>query len=162
MLVSSVRDEGTAFAALAAKTFFIVNSEKLTRIPGYYNHQFLVEILQQLQVEQVWDPQFVSFIKQYYFRPGELGSLEGVLPGLAALMGRYMIKQPGYEFARLNAAQSPTYLMSFEYKGEFSFFRFLVPGDAADIIEQPGVAHSDDLLYLFFTGVFDLGNNHLS
>ena len=59
----------------------------------------------------------------------ELGSLEGILPGLAAILGRFMIKEPGHDFARLNSELAPTYLLSFEYKGENSFFNFLVPDD---------------------------------
>ena len=59
----------------------------------------------------------------------ELGSLKGILPGLAAILGRFMIKEPGHDFARLNSELAPTYLLSFEYKGENSFFNFLVPDD---------------------------------
>lgn len=51
------------------------------------------------------------------------------MPGLAAILGRFMIKEPGHDFARLNSELAPTYLLSFEYKGENSFFNFLVPDD---------------------------------
>ena len=66
-----------------------------------------------------------------------------------------MIKEPGHDFARLNSELAPTYLLSFEYKGENSFFNFLVPEEVRGTI-QPGVAHSDELQYLFYTGLFNL------
>ena len=62
----------------------------------------------------------------------ELGTLAGILPGLAAIMGRFMIKEPSYDFARLNSERAPTYLMSFEYQGENSFFTYLAP-DSAEV-----------------------------
>ena len=62
----------------------------------------------------------------------ELGSLEGILPGLAAILGRFMIKEPGYDFARLTSRRAPTYLLSFEYQGENTFFNLLAP-DSAEV-----------------------------
>ena len=62
----------------------------------------------------------------------ELGSLEGILPGLAAILGRFMIKEPGYDFARLTSQRAPTYLLSFEYQGENTFFNILAP-DSAEV-----------------------------
>ena len=62
----------------------------------------------------------------------ELGSLEGILPGLAAILGRFMIKEPGYDFARLTSQRAPTYLLSFEYQGENTFFNLLAP-DSAEV-----------------------------
>ena len=52
------------------------------------------------------------------------------MPGLAAILGRFMIKEPGYDFARLISERAPTYLLSFEYQGDNSFFTFLAPDSA--------------------------------
>ena len=156
-LVSTNRDEGTVFAALSVANFFTKNPAR-TSVPGYFNHQFLVDLLYLLQVPQASDPHFVNYIKRHNFKPDEFGTLNGILPGMAAVLGRYMIKEPVYNFARLNSERAPTYLMSFEYEGEFSFFNFLVPEDGRNVIKH-GVAHSDELLYLFFTGVFNLGKH---
>ena len=145
------------FAALSVANFFTKNPA-ITSVPGYFNHKFLVDLLYLLQVRQASDPNFVNYIKRNYFKPGELGTLNGILPGMTAILGRYMIKEPVFNFARLNAEHAPTYLMSFEYEGEFSFFNFLVPEDGQNVIKH-GVAHSDELLYLFFTGVFSLGKH---
>lgn len=94
-------------------------------------------------------------VKREYFRRGELGSLRGVISGLADVLGRFMIKQPAYDFARLNSQHAPTYLMSFQYKGQHSYFDLIVPSESRDLLES-GVSHGDDLLYLFYTGVLDL------
>ena len=197
-LVTSVRDEGTLFAALAVKNFFQspVNAKRISA-PGYYYHQFLVDLLRLLQVPGWTDGKYVEFIKRSYFHSQvhsrirlwlllpttvmlqELGSLEGILPGLAAILGRFMIKEPGYDFARLNSERAPTYLMSFEYQGENSFFTYLAPHNAEvqmvriffihrisfqDMVSG-GIAHGDDLQYLFYTGIFNLSEsicNHVS
>ena len=74
---------------------------------------------------------------------------------LPLLTCRYMIKEPGYDFSRLSSEVAPTFLLSFEYRGQNTFFNFLVPEEVRDTI-QPGVAHSDELQYLFYTGLFNL------
>ena len=35
----------------------------------------------------------MNYIKRNYFKPYELGTLKGVLPGISAILGRYMIKE---------------------------------------------------------------------
>ena len=72
---------------------------------------------------------------------------------------RYMIKEPGYDFSRLSSEVAPTFLLSFEYRGQNTFFNFLVPEEVRDTI-QPGVAHSDELQYLFYTGLFNLSEDY--
>ena len=151
--MTSVRDEGTLFAALAVKNFFQnpVNARRISA-PGYYYHQFLVDFLRLLQVPGWRDEKYVNFMKRSYFESQvherqflhfgdnimckidfqELGSLEGILPGLAAILGRFMIKEPGYDFARLTSQRAPTYLLSFEYQGENTFFNLLAP-DSAEV-----------------------------
>ena len=112
-------------------------------------------MLKALHIKEASDPNFVLETKKTYFKSEELGTLEGILPGLSDLMGRYMIKEPAFDFARLNSIYAPTYLSSFEYKGENTLFNFLIPAGERPPID-PGVAHSDDLLYFFDTGVVDL------
>ena len=55
-LVTSVRDEGTVFAALAVKNFFQnpINARRISA-PGYFLHQFLVDFLRLLQVRVLTD-----------------------------------------------------------------------------------------------------------
>ena len=67
-LVTSVRDEGTLFAALAVKNFFQnpVNAKRISA-PGYYYHQFLVDFLRVLQVPGWTDGKYIEFIKRSYF-----------------------------------------------------------------------------------------------
>ena len=56
--------------------------------PGYFRHQFLADLLRLLRVPGWADPATVEEVKRIYFRPGELGSLDTVLPGVAAVLGR--------------------------------------------------------------------------
>ena len=67
-----------------------------------------------------------------------------------------MIKQPAFNLASLNSLYAPTYLMSFQYQGSQSYFDLLAPPGSRDLLD-PGVSHGDDLLYLFYTGVLELG-----
>lgn len=145
-----MRNEGTLFAALAVGGFY----NKARFPPGYFDHQFLQDVLELLSVHE--DDSGVERIKREYFRGVELGSLPGVLPGLAALIGRFMIKQPAFNLASLNSLYAPTYLMSFQYQGSQSYFDLLAPPGSRDLLD-PGVSHGDDLLYLFYTGVLELG-----
>ena len=147
-LVSAVRNEGTLFAALAVAGFY--NKARLP--PDYFHHQFLVDILRLLKVPNTE----VERIKREYFREGELGSLSGVLPGVATVLGTFMIKLPVYNFARLYSEKAPTYLMSFQYQGGNSYFDLIAPEGSRELLD-PGVSHGDDLLYLFYTGVLEFG-----
>ena len=145
-----MRNEGTLFAALAVGGFY-----KEARFPpGYFNHQFLLDVLELLAVTE--DDRGVERIKREYFRQQELGSLLGVLPGLSSLIGRFMIKQPAFNFASLNSQHAPTYMLSFEYQGSHSYFDLLAPPGSRDLLD-PGISHGDDLLYLFYTGILELG-----
>ena len=123
--MTSVRDEGSLFAALFVSFFYEKNLTAISR-PGYFQHQFLVDVLQVMHIPGADDLQFVNRIKKQYFSPQELGSMDGVLAGLSAIIGRYLIKEPGYQFARLNAERAPTYLLSFEYENKAgnTFFNF--------------------------------------
>ena len=56
--------------------------------PGYFRHQFLADLLRLLRVPGWADPATVEEVKRTYFRPGELGTLDTVLPGVAAVLGR--------------------------------------------------------------------------
>ena len=150
-LVGTVKNEGTLFAAISVIRFFNENSLN----PHYYQNQFLVDMLQALSVEATDTESFIR-LKKTYFRRGELGTLKGILPGLSSLMGRYMIKEPSYDFARLNAISAPTYLTSFEYKGKNSLFNYILPASEESPPVEPGVTHSDDLLYFFDLGVVQL------
>ena len=145
-----MRNEGTLFAALAVAGFY----KKARFPPGYFQHQFLLDVLELLAVTE--DDRGVERIKREYFREEELGSLAGVLPGLAALIGRFMIKQPAFNLATLNSRLAPTYLMSFQYEGKNSYFDLLAPPGSRDLLD-PGISHGDDLLYFFYTGVLELG-----
>ena len=153
-LVSAVRNEGTLFAALAVTGFY----EKGVFPTGYYRHQFLVDVLRLLEVPGAEDEGslVVERVKRKYFSRSELGSLRGVLPGLAAVLGTYMINKPAYNFARLNSRQAPTFLISFQYQGSHSYFDLLAPPGSSELLD-PGISHGDDLLYLFYTGVLELG-----
>ena len=146
-----MKNEGTLFAALAVAGFY----KKARFPPGYFHHQFLLDVLELLAVRE--DGRGVERIKREYFREEELGSLSGVLPGLAALIGRFMIKQPAFKLATLNSQLAPTYLMSFQYQGSHSYYDLLAPPGSRDLLE-PGISHGDDLLYFFYTGVLELGN----
>ena len=74
------------------KSFTCLARNELNRrrisAPGYFRHQFLADLLRLLRVPGWADPATVEEVKRIYFRPGELGSLHTVLPGVAAVLGR--------------------------------------------------------------------------
>ena len=157
VLVGTVRDEGLLFAGLAW-TNFLVPAGKLRDLE-YFQGEFLADVL-----EGVWGPnsteagrpgQSMGEVRQGYFYPGELGRPRAILPGLARVMARFMMNQPTYELSLLLAPYLPVYLYSFDHLGQQSLIEFLLPPEGAPPL-PPGVAHSDDLLYLFDLGLIQL------
>ena len=151
VLLGSTRDEGNLFAGFTWENYYVPTGK--LGDSTYFQKQFLVDVLQSLMENGTEGS--VEDLQRDYFYPGELGRAGAVLPGLAAILGRFIIKQPAYKFGLLLARHQPVYLYSFDHLGENSFIDFLLPaGSSAPL--PPGVNHSDDLLYLFDVGIIQL------
>ena len=161
VFIGTVRDEGNLFAGLAWVNFYkatgkLGNSE-------YFRGKFLRDMLNGIlgvnSTEFLRPGQSVEELLQIYFSPNELGKAAAILPGLSRIMGRFIFNQPTYELGLLLAPYVPVYMYSFDYLGDNSLIEFLLPPKTEDEPPlDPGVNHSDDLLYLFDLGVIRLSD----
>jgi carboxylesterase type B len=150
VLIGTVRNEGILFAGLAWTNFYQPTGKLSDR--HYFQQQFLTDLLGSVRGG---NSSGAAEVKREYFRADELGRPAAVLPGLSAVIGRYMMHEPSFQFALLLAPHSPVYLYSFYHQGENSLVEFLLPpGHTVPL--PPGVTHGDDVLYLFDLGVIQL------
>ena len=161
VFIGTVRDEGNLFAGLAWVNFFLATGKLENR--EYFREQFMRDLLNGVQgvnsTEMSRPGQSVEELLQIYFSPSELGRPAAIMPGLSRIMGRFIMNQPSYELGLLLASHVPVYMYSFDYLGDNSLIEYLLPPkEEGEPPLNPGVNHSDDLLYLFDLGVIQLSN----
>ena len=92
-----------------------------------------------------------NLIEEDYFQDWMMGNLTLMQPGLVDLLSVFFIKASSYEFLAQTSKYQDSYWYAFDYlsqqKSLFNLF-FLNPDSRAGI-EDPGVSHADELLYLF-------------
>nr|UYG55611.1 esterase 2 [Geocoris pallidipennis] len=81
-----------------------------------------------------------------FFTRDQLGNFTAMTPGLVDLCGLTLLKSCTLAVARAQYPRAPTYLYSFNYLGHLTKFGY---GEEVDYPFPGGVAHSDDLVYLF-------------
>ncbi|KAE8748642.1 Carboxyl/Cholinesterase 26 [Frankliniella occidentalis] len=86
--------------------------------------------------------------REKYFKESDLGNFTLMTPGLIDICGVALLKACTFRMVQENSRLAPSYLYSFNFKGRHTKFgygySFLYPFS--------GVAHSDDLIYLFPDG----------
>nr|CAD7257249.1 unnamed protein product [Timema shepardi] len=110
----------------------------------------------------------VQTLTEKYFGHGELGNFSKMTPGLVddgveggacaglhgvlsvlptpQICGVSLLKASAFRTVLENSRVQPSYLYSFNYDGQFTMFGY---GEEVDYPFPGGVAHSDDLIYLF-------------
>ncbi|XP_063236892.1 carboxylesterase 4A-like [Bacillus rossius redtenbacheri] len=83
---------------------------------------------------------------QKYFHNGELGYFDKMTPGLVDICGVALLKASTFRMVQENSRARPSYMYSFNYHGRHTMFGY---GEEVDYPFPGGVAHSDDLIYLF-------------
>ncbi|CAH1389389.1 unnamed protein product [Nezara viridula] len=81
-----------------------------------------------------------------FFSKDQLGDFKAMTPGLIDLCGMTLLKSCILQVAKKQFSRAPTYLYSFNFLGHLTKFGY---GEAVDYPFSGGVAHSDDLVYLF-------------
>lgn len=102
------------------------------------------------------DPSKITFDQKVYadmiarFYVGENGITRENKQGLIDLFTDWIFAGPNTETIRLHArSPTPVYNYRFSYRGSFSLASIFAMGDPAAMKEDFGVAHGDDLLYIF-------------
>jgi len=78
-----------------------------------------------------------------------------IVPGIIDLFSVFYFKAPAFETAKTYSASADTFLYSFDYIGEQTFYPYV-----GGVPEVPGgAAHGDDLVYLFHFGDFNAASD---
>nr|CAD7196778.1 unnamed protein product [Timema douglasi] len=123
----------------------ILQTKKLTNDFDYLSHNLTRDTLDFGGIE---DPTglVVQTLTEKYFGHGELGNFSKMTPGLVDICGVSLLKASALRTVLENSRVQPSYLYSFNYDGQFTMFGY---GEEVDYPFPGGVAHSDDLIYLF-------------
>ena len=59
------------------------------------------------------------------------------------------LKASSYEMSVLNSRKMPSYFYSLEHESQKSLYHAMYFNDKPPHVDQPGVCHADELMYLF-------------
>ncbi|XP_054284421.1 glutactin-like [Macrosteles quadrilineatus] len=144
MMVGVTKHEGSFF--LGNIHDFILERNNATNNTDYLINDFLKATLQFSGIDDTTGAITDVFLDKY-FKIEEIGNFTAMVPGLVDICGVTLLKACTLQQARRNAHLEPTFLYTFNYKGQYTKFG---QGEEAHHYPFPGgVAHSNDLLYLF-------------
>ncbi|XP_046687175.1 juvenile hormone esterase-like, partial [Homalodisca vitripennis] len=125
---------------------FILERNNATNNTDYLVNDFLKATLQFSGIDDTTGA-ITDVFQDKYFRVEEIGNFTAMVPGLVDICGVTLLKACTLQQARRNAHVQSTFLYTFNYRGQYTKFGY---GDDAHHYPFPGgVAHSNDLLYLF-------------
>ncbi|XP_073986767.1 juvenile hormone esterase-like isoform X2 [Rhodnius prolixus] len=84
--------------------------------------------------------------KDKFFQQNEMGNFTAMIPGLVDICGVTLLKACTLKQARKNSKYNDTFLYTMNYLGHLTKFGY---GEEVNYPFPGGVAHSDDLIYLF-------------
>ncbi|KAG8252389.1 hypothetical protein J6590_057810 [Homalodisca vitripennis] len=144
MMIGVTKHEGSFF--LGNIHDFILERNNATNNTDYLVNDFLKATLQFSGIDDTTGA-ITDVFQDKYFRVEEIGNFTAMVPGLVDICGVTLLKACTLQQARRNAHVQPTFLYTFNYRGQYTKFGY---GDDAHHYPFPGgVAHSNDLLYLF-------------
>ncbi|KAL1124776.1 hypothetical protein AAG570_001397 [Ranatra chinensis] len=142
MMIGVTKHEGTFFVGNIYD--FILDRLNATNNTDFLTSTFLQAVL---KFSGIVDPTgaITDIFETKFFQTEEVGNFTAMIPGLIDICGDTLIKSCTFKTARFNYDQV-TYLYSFNYKGHLTKFGH---GEEVNYPFSGGVAHSDDLIYLF-------------
>lgn len=123
----------------------ILQDHNLLHNEDYLRHNLTRTILRFSGIEDTTG-MVSDLLNEKYFRSGELGNFTAMTPGLIDICGVALLKAATFRSVLENSRQQFSYLYSFNYLGEHTKFGY---GMQVNYSFPGGVAHSDDLIYLF-------------
>lgn len=145
MMIGVTKHEGSFF--LGNIYDFILERNNITKNTSYLTNDFLKATLQFSGIDDTTGA-ITDVFQDKYFRSNEVGNFTAMVPGLIDICGVTLLKACTLQQARRNSRVQDTYLYSFNYKGQYTKFGY---GEEVHYPFPGGVAHSNDLLYLFPT-----------
>ncbi|KAL0274206.1 UNVERIFIED_CONTAM: hypothetical protein PYX00_006685 [Menopon gallinae] len=139
------RDEGSVFF-----TSFYDKLKNIRVRDGYLQRNVTRDILESQGIDDPYGT-LTDLYHNMLFKAGENQTLEDMLPGFVDLFGTIMLKQSTYHVLRSMSNSRPAYAYAFNFYGNISKVRASSPDWNKKYPFPSGVAHSDELGYLFPT-----------
>ncbi|RZF46069.1 hypothetical protein LSTR_LSTR004782 [Laodelphax striatellus] len=143
MMAGITKHEGSFF--LGNIYDFILVRDNVTNDTEYLKKEFIKDTLQFSGIDDTTGA-ITDIFQDKYFKDDEVGNFTAMIPGLIDICGVTLLKACLLQQIRHNWQLQPSYLYSFNYKGHLTKFGY---GEEVNYPFGGGVAHSDDLLYLF-------------
>ncbi|XP_039281301.1 esterase E4 isoform X2 [Nilaparvata lugens] len=143
MMAGITKHEGSFF--LGNIYDFILVRDNNTNDTEYLKKEFIKDTLKFSGIDDTTGAVTDTF-QDKYFKDDEVGNFTAMIPGLIDICGVTLLKACLLQQIRHNRQLQPSYLYSFNYKGHLTKFGY---GEEVNYPFGGGVAHSDDLIYLF-------------
>ncbi|XP_075211345.1 carboxylesterase 4A-like [Lycorma delicatula] len=153
MMVGVTKHEGSFF--LGNIYDFILERNNVTNDTNYLSKEFIKATLQFSGIVDTTGA-ITDVFEEKFFKEDEIGNFTAMTPGLIDICGITLLKACTLQQIRQNYDKQSSYLYSFNYKGNLTKFGY---GEDVNYPFQGGVAHSDDLIYLFPDSKGNLSND---
>ena len=115
------------------------------------SNSYAVEYMIQKEYFEDWMMGKSPYVGIHEFYLHKIGNLTAMQPGLIDLLSVFFLKASSYEFMAQNSKYNDSYWYAFDYQpSQKTMFNllFMSPEKKAEI-EDPGVCHGDELIYMF-------------
>lgn len=146
LLIGSTKDDGSFALADMYDVLMATVGVDNKRFNGHH----LIEHMTRIYAVHDYTGLADGLMAKMFFTQAELesGDFKDLIAGAKDLTNTIMIKSAVLKMAKINAyKKSDTYLYSFDYKGEFTRFRYGRPTSQYPF--DGGVHHSDDNIFLY-------------
>ncbi|TRY73092.1 hypothetical protein TCAL_02196 [Tigriopus californicus] len=91
-----------------------------------------------------------QLLEQYFFQEWQMGDLGQMTPGTVDMLSTFFLKASSYKMVQENSKYENSYWYSIEHEAsKKSVYNLLFSSDKPAHIDNPGVCHADELMYLF-------------
>lgn len=91
-----------------------------------------------------------QLLEQYYYEGWQIGDLKLMTPGTIDMLSTFFLKASSYKMVQENSKYENSYWYSIEHESsKKSVYNLLFSSQKPAHIENPGVCHADELMYLF-------------
>lgn len=147
LITGSTRHDGSIVIGLVYNRFLRFNN--LTEDEAFLKTQIVPTLLSSLGIEDKTEAVFDALANTYLGKEvRNSGNLTLMLPGLTDMFTVFYFKAAIFRTLKLHSRHQPqSYWYNFDYKGRHSMYSMLI--DTTNNPVRGGVAHADDLIYLF-------------
>ncbi|XP_035701943.1 carboxylesterase 5A [Folsomia candida] len=150
LMIGSNKNDGSIFLSRIYSSFLLPNG--LANNATYLKTQFVSDLLSSTNFGIVDRPLGIldTVVNTYLGSSKNTGVFSDIAPGLVDIFSVFYFKSAVFATAKGHSKFADTYVYSFDYEGVQTLYPY-----TGGVPQVPrGVAHIDDLMYLFFFGDF--------